>query len=54
MPHSYTNVYEDIWQCDDCGAYANSKDKIVHYESCQAGESEKWEQFYSDENFQKL
>jgi len=56
MPkHTYSKVEdpgdfdgaEEIWCCNDCGAYAGSKDKIKHHKSCKAGESEEWMEFYS-------
>lgn len=44
--NEYTNVIEGIWQCNDCGAHADSKENVVHHESCVAGESKKWEKHY--------
>jgi hypothetical protein len=46
---NYTNVTKGVWQCNDCGAYADKKENIVHYDSCQPGESKKWEDFYEDQ-----
>lgn len=49
---SYTKVCEfetegfEVWQCNDCGAYGESKEKIEHYKTCRPGESEHWENFY--------
>jgi hypothetical protein len=37
MENTYTNVATEIqglapvWQCDDCGAYADKTDNIVHH-----------------------
>jgi hypothetical protein len=56
MPkHSYTQVESpgdfegamEIWCCNSCGAHGPSKEEIKHFQSCQSGESEKWEEFYS-------
>lgn len=35
-----------IIQCNDCGAHADSIDKIVHFPNCELGSSEKWKEFY--------
>ena len=50
MKNSYTQVEEDIWQCDDCGAFAPTKEAIDHYKSCKPGECEYWAGVYSEEN----
>lgn len=33
--------------CNDCGAYADSEKSVVHFESCQPGESARWAEYYS-------
>ena len=49
MERTYTNIYENIWVCNDCGAHAEDDVKSVrHYESCESGSSAKWEKFYSE------
>jgi len=40
--NTYTEI-EGIWQCNDCGAYADVKDEITHYDSCTPGDCDKWE-----------
>ena len=55
MENNYTHIKEkdaeiDIWTCNDCGAYAKEKEDIKHHDSCNSGESKKWENFYSKEN----
>ena len=42
--NEYTNVVEGVWQCNDCGAHADSKENIVHHDSCTPGESKRWEE----------
>lgn len=37
----------DIWQCINCGAYAEKKEDIDHFPSCSPGEAKRWEEFYS-------
>ena len=46
--HTYTTVDEDIVACNDCGAHADTKAKIVHHDTCVPGESKKWEEYYSE------
>ena len=49
MPGNYTYIKEaDIWQCDDCGAYADNKEDVNHHSSCKLNESKEWEKFYSE------
>lgn len=40
----------DTWQCINCGAYAETIDKIQHADNCKPGEARKWEKFYEDAN----
>ena len=47
--NEYTNVVEGVWQCNDCGAHADSKEDVAHHESCTPGESKKWEESYGNE-----
>jgi hypothetical protein len=49
MQNQYTNVMDGVWQCNDCGAHADTKENVVHFKTCQPGESAKWEKFYSEE-----
>lgn len=44
---AFTQVEEDVWVCNDCGAHAGSPRDIKHYPSCQPGESAYWEDFYA-------
>lgn len=46
--NSYTQVDDDIIQCDDCGAFSYSKETVVHHKTCKPGESEHWEKLMSD------
>lgn len=49
--HSYTRVFADIWQCDDCGAHAEGGSQMItHYPTCVPGTSKRWEDFYSKAN----
>lgn len=39
MSHTFTHIKEpdcdlDIWQCDDCGAYADKREDIEHFDTC--------------------
>ena len=51
MENSYTEVTEGVVQCNDCGAHADTKENVSHYDSCNPGESKKWEDFYNEENY---
>jgi rubrerythrin len=45
MPNEYTHIEEaEVWTCNDCGAYAETKEKVKHYPTCKPGESKKEEQ----------
>lgn len=46
----YTNVVEDVWQCNDCGAHADKPENVKHHDTCVPGESQKWEEFYNKAN----
>ena len=39
-----------MWNCCNCGAFHVRKDMIKHYGSCQPGEAEYWEKFYTEAN----
>ena len=50
MRDRYTYIDEaGIWVCNDCGAAGLMKEDIIHFDSCERGESEKWEKVYSEE-----
>lgn len=45
---SFTNVIDDTWQCNDCGAHAEGNSGLIeHFETCCPGDSEKWEKHYA-------
>jgi len=53
--HTYTHIpgnaeeeIEDVYVCDDCGAYASRPENVQHYVTCQAGVSDQWRQSYND------
>ena len=48
IQHLVEEDYLDIWQCMDCGAHAKTAEKIEHHDSCKAGESKQWEEFYAN------
>ena len=48
--NEYTNVVKHVWQCNDCGAHADSKENVVHHGSCTPGESKKWEEIWRNLN----
>lgn len=54
MPNSYIHLVEgdylDIWQCNDCGAHADTVQEIKHYTACLPGELKKWQNFYEKED----
>ena len=51
MANSYTRVFANIWQCNDCGAHAEGGEQCVtHYATCKPGESKRWEDFYTKAN----
>jgi len=37
----------DMWQCNNCGAYATTREAIQHHSTCKPGEAEYWEEFYT-------
>lgn len=37
---------EDVWSCNNCGAYASSIENIKHHTTCKQGEAKHWEDFY--------
>ena len=50
MGDRYTYIDEaGIWVCNDCGAAGLMKEDIIHFDSCERGESEKWEKIYSED-----
>jgi rubrerythrin len=51
MTDKYTYIDDaDVWQCNDCGAYADKKENIQHHPTCVPGEAKKWEEFYDAAN----
>lgn len=48
-PHTYTTVDDGIVVCNDCGAWAETADEVVHYPTCKPGESDRWQQWYAEE-----
>jgi len=44
-----TEVIKGTHQCNNCGAYADSPERIKHYKNCKQGESKKWEKFYEED-----
>ncbi len=49
--HTYTHIEDVGYVCDDCGAWGEVKDEIVHYPSCEPGCSARWQQMYSEEPY---
>lgn len=45
---TYTIAEDGVCVCDDCGAYADKGENVVHHDSCNPGESEKWKEFYEE------
>lgn len=43
-----TWVDDNICVCDNCGAFADSEEKIEHYKDCKPGESKRWQKYYSE------
>ena len=43
-----TTLAEEGYICNNCGAFANSPEKIRHHDTCQVGESKKWEKIYAE------
>jgi len=48
--HNYTHLVEgdylDVWQCNDCGAHAATKETVDHHTTCIPGEAQEWEDYY--------
>lgn len=42
-----TWVLEDVCVCNNCGAFAETEEKIKHHKTCQPGESKDWEKIYN-------
>lgn len=51
---NYTNIVKGVWQCNDCGGHAQTKEKVIHHKTCQSGESKKWEEIYTKANEEEL
>lgn len=48
--NSYTVVEDaEVVVCDDCGAYAKTKEAVAHNQGCEPGESERWADYYNDQ-----
>lgn len=49
--HTYTHLDigepNDVVICNDCGAFADSEDEVVHHQTCEPGSAKKWEEYYS-------
>jgi hypothetical protein len=43
---NYTQI-DEIFVCNDCGAYGESAEAVQHFPDCTPGESEKWREFYN-------
>lgn len=48
QPHTYTHIEGVGYVCNDCGAHGEVQDEIVHYPTCNPGESDRWQQWYSE------
>lgn len=49
QPHTYTPIEGVGYVCNDCGAHGEVQDEIVHYPTCVPGESDRWQQWYSED-----
>jgi len=49
MKNKHTEIEDDIFVCNDCGASANKPKNIEHYASCKVGDAEYWQRFYATE-----
>lgn len=48
MAATYTNGdFETI--CINCGACANKREDVKHYEGCKPGDHKKWKEYYAKE-----
>jgi len=53
--HSYTRVFANIWQCNDCGAHAEGGSQCIkHHATCKPGESLRWEKHYTEANAEEV
>ena len=41
---------EDVYSCNNCGAYAPGIELIIHHKGCKLGEAKRWEEFYEKAN----
>jgi predicted RNA-binding Zn-ribbon protein involved in translation (DUF1610 family) len=42
MDNEYTQI-DEYFVCNDCGAHSTSQETIIHFETCNCGESKRWE-----------
>ena len=47
--YTYEEAPADVWVCNNCGAYAATKEQVVHHKTCKAGEAKFWLEFYRKE-----
>jgi len=46
----FTSVIPGVFQCNDCGAHADTIENIPHHDTCSPNESAKWERTYAAAN----
>lgn len=54
MNNNYTFIDEDIYQCNDCGAYADKPENIKHHITCIPGDCERWAKIDNIEEEEEL
>jgi hypothetical protein len=46
--YEYTRIDDNLYQCNDCGAYSEDPREVKHFATCKPGESKYWEKFYEE------
>ena len=44
---TYTKI-DEIYVCNDCGAYADKVEDVQHHPSCEPRGSDRWREFYNE------
>ena len=48
--NSFTHLEDvPIVVCNDCGASAFTEDRVQHYDTCKAGDAERWKKYYDEQ-----
>lgn len=48
QPHTYTEIDDVGFVCNDCGAWGMTPEEVAHYPTCKPGESARWQKYYEE------